>query len=253
MNILILNSNTPLRDSGIAALDLFNGFRNKGHNVKLLVNQYDSNYPEDIISMETYLLLKISILKDKINRRIKFRKPVQTDHAYHFHELKEQKSYYRVKRLLKKAKIKPDVIFVLFAKDFINSKDMYNLSRLTHANIFWLMYDMAPLTGGCHYAWDCKGYQNSCGKCPGLYSNDPFDISYENLLTKKKYIDKTNIHLITASEWQYRQANLSLLFSNKPIHKSLLSVDPSIFKPLDKQLIRDKLQDNKVKPVSLHL
>ncbi len=241
MEILILNCNTPLRASGIVALDLFNGFRNKGHHVKMMVNKYDSNYPEDIISMETFWLAMKKDLMEKITRRLKIENRRPTDINYHFHEIREKISYYSVKRILKCSGIKPDVIFVLFAKDFINSKDMYELFKITHAKIFWLMYDMAPLTGGCHYAWDCKGYQNNCGNCPGIYSKAPFDISYENLMFKKKYVDLTDIHLIAASEWQYRQAKVSTLFKNKPIHKILLSVNPEIFKPADKAALRLKL------------
>ena len=237
----MLNSNDPLRASGIVALDLFYGFRNKGHNVKLLVNEYNSNYPEDIISLDTpYKVWKKDIM-DKINRRIKIRKTIKTDTNYHFHSLREQDSSFNVKNLLKKARIKPDVILVLFAKNFINSKNIYELFELTNAPVLWLMYDMAPLTGGCHYAWDCKGYQNKCGNCPGLFSKDPFDLTYENLLTKKTYIDRTNIHVLAASEWQYRQALSSSLFKNKEIYKILLSVDPTIFKPLDKKEVRLKM------------
>jgi len=238
MQILMLNCNTPLRASGIVALDLFNEFRSKGHNVKLLVNKYDPDYPEGIISMETWFLSKINDLKDKVNRRIKFRKSRPTDLNYHYQEIKEQKSFYRVKNILKRSGIKPDVILVLFAKNFINTKDMYELFKLTHARIFWLMYDMAPLTGGCHYAWDCKGYLNNCGSCPGIYSDDPNDISRKNLLFKKKYISITDIHLIAASEWQYRQAKSSVLFKDKKIDKILLSVDNTIFKPLDKKAMK---------------
>ena len=241
MEILMLNCNTPLRASGIVALDLFNGLRNKGHHVKMMVNKYDSNYPEDIISMETFWLAKRNDLIEKITRRLKIEKRRPTDINYHFHEIKEKKSYYSIKRILKYSGIKPDVVLVLFAKNFINSKDMHDLFKLTHAKIFWLMYDMAPLTGGCHYAWDCKGYQNNCGNCPGIYSKDPFDVSYENLLYKKKYVDLTDIHLIAASEWQYRQAKVSTLFKDKPIHKILLSVNPEIFKPADKEALRLKL------------
>jgi glycosyltransferase involved in cell wall biosynthesis len=103
------------------------------------------------------------------------------------------------------------------------------------------MYDMAPLAGGCHYAWDCVGYQNKCGNCPGLFSSNPFDITFRNLEYKKKYIDRTNIQLIAASEWQYRQAKLSSLFKDKTIHKILLSVDPNLFKPVEKEILRENL------------
>jgi glycosyltransferase involved in cell wall biosynthesis len=241
MKILILNSNDPLRASGIVALDFFNGFKSRGHTVKMLVNQYTPAYPEDIISMETPFLILKNDLINKLNKRLKFLKIVPTDENYHFHRIKEQHSYFSIKKLLRKAKIKPDVIFVLFAKNFINSRNLFDLNRLTKAPILWLMYDMAPLTGGCHYAWDCTGYQNNCGNCPGLFSQDPFDITYENLLYRKFYTAKTNIHLIAASELQYRQALSSSLFKNKPIYKTLLSVDPAIFKPADKTEVRSKM------------
>lgn len=237
----MINNNNPLRSSGVVALDLFNGLRRKGHEVKLLVNEYSSDYPADIISMETLFNVKSKNLLDKIDRRIKIRKTFESNNDYHFHRLREKDYSFNIKKLLKKARISPDVILILFAKNFVNSKNIYELSKLTHAPVLWLMYDMAPLTGGCHYAWDCKGYQNSCGCCPAIFSKDPFDATYENLLQKKTYTDLTDIHLIAASEWQYRQAISSTLFGNKIIHKALLSVDSDIFTPVDKKELRLKM------------
>lgn len=239
MNILIINTNNPLVTSGNVGLDLFNGFTKKGHQVKLLVNQYGPDYPEGIICMETYFLFAKKKIQDKISRSLKLIKSIKKDSNYHFHKIKEQKVIYQTKALLKKANFENvDAIIVLFAKDFINMKNIYELSESTHAPVYWLMYDMAPLTGGCHYAWDCVGYQNQCGKCPGLFSSDPYDVTFTNLEYKKKYIDKTNVQLIAASEWQNRQAKLSSLFRNKTIHKILLSVDSSVFKPVHKERLR---------------
>lgn len=241
MNILIINNSNPFYSSGIVSLDLLKEFQKKGHSVKLLVNEYSPDYPEEVKSIESfysYWQIKFwnkvkSVLKLKNNTDI-------TDPKYRFHELNEKKLYYATKLLLRKAKIKPDIIFVLFAKEFLNAKNIYELDQRTHALIFWLMYDMAPFTGGCHYSWECKGFQNNCGNCPGLYSLDPFDLTYENLLFKRNYISKTNIQIIAASEWQYRQAKSSSLFRNKPIHKILLSIDPTVFKPINKEEIRLK-------------
>jgi glycosyltransferase involved in cell wall biosynthesis len=241
MKILMINCNNPLRASGIVALDLFNGLRSKGHKVKLLVNEYSPDYPQDIISLETLFLSERNNLISKVKRKLKLLKTEVKNPDYHFHRIKEQDSFYNIKKLLRKADIKPDIIFVLFAKNFINSRNIFELNKLTKAPVLWLMYDMAPLTGGCHYAWDCKGYQNKCGSCPGLYSENPNDVTYKNLLYRKSYIEKTDIQLIAASEWQYRQATSSSLFSNKKIHKILLSVDPKVFKPSDKKAVRTKL------------
>jgi glycosyltransferase involved in cell wall biosynthesis len=240
MNILIINSNNPFQASGLVGYDFYREFRNRGHNVRMLVNTYDSQYPDDIVSMETPYIIERDKFFRRIKKRIRLKKPAETNPDYHFHELKEQKLFFRTKKLLKAAVVKPDAIFVLFAKDFINSRNIYELWQTTGARIFWLFYDMGPFTGGCHYAWDCKGYTDVCGSCPGLYSSDPSDISNKNLLYKKKYIDMTDIQVISASEWQYRQVKASSLFRNKTIHKILLSVDPAVFRPVPKADIREK-------------
>jgi glycosyltransferase involved in cell wall biosynthesis len=248
MNILLFNTHNPLREAGAVSLDLFNQLKRRGHNVRLLVNSFDSDYPEGIISVETKFLFKKKILNEKITWRLnrirkvlKLQNKKNSDPDYCFFELDESNSIYTTDVLLKKSGIAPDIIILLYAKGFLNAKNTSELYQKTNAPVFWLMYDMAPFTGGCHYAWDCKGYQVSCGKCPGLYSNDPDDITHKNLLFKKNHLDKTNIQIIAASEWQYRQVRESALFKNRIIHKILLSIDPVVFKPLDKNSARLKL------------
>lgn len=245
----MLNSNDPLRASGIVALDLFNEFKRRGNTVKLLVYQYAPNYPEDIICIESFLIRNGKWFLEKFTRRLKIlmlklrlkKKDTITDPIYHFHELDEEKSFYKTKKILKRAGIVPDVIIILFAKNLVSAKNMYELNKITGAPVFWLMYDMAPMTGGCHYAWDCKGYLDNCGNCPGLFSSDPFDITYRNLSFRKNFIAKTNIRILTGSEWQYNQAKTSSIFKNKPIYKIFTSFDPTIFKPTNKEELRSKL------------
>lgn len=251
MNILVLNTHNPLKASGIVALDLFNQLKDKGHAVKLLVNDYDKDYPEGIISLESSIALKWKLFLEKIEWRVnklreflKLNDKNRTDPNYPFFKLNERKQIYSTARILKAARIKPDMIIILFAKGFINAKNIYELNKFTGAEIFWLMFDMAPFTGGCHYAWECKGYQLNCGKCPGLYSSDPFDISYKNLAYKKKFFDKVNIHALAGSEWQYQQARMSTLFKNMPVHKLLLPIDSSIFRPVDKAKLRADMKIN---------
>lgn len=242
MNVLLINYNNPYKESGIVVLDLFNEFKRKGHRVKVLVNTYSTEYPDGIISMETYL----SSLKRRLYYKliylfnINLHSRIKTNPDYCIFELKEQREFFKTQKLLEKAGFIPQVIIILFAKDFINVKNIYELYHITNSPILWVMFDMAPLTGGCHYAWDCEGYKTSCGKCPGIFSSDPFDVTYKNLTYKKNFIDKTNIQIIAGSEWQYKQAKESSLFKNKVIHKILISVDPGIFIPVDKLEIRKK-------------
>jgi len=251
MNILILNTHNPFKASGIVALDLFNQLRNRGHNVKLLVNSYDKNYPDGIISMESSFSTRWKKLKEKIDWRInKLRKFIGikgeyiSDPNFSFFQINETRQLFRTTRILKTIGNKPGVIIVLYAKGFINIKNIYELHIKTRAKIFWLMFDMAPMTGGCHYAWDCKGYQSSCGSCPGLFSSDPFDITHKNLVYKKKLLDQIEINILAGSEWQYRQAKVSTLFKDKQIHKMLLPIESTVFKPVDKGRLRRDMEIN---------
>lgn len=243
MNILLINYNNPFQESGIVALDLFKGFKKKGHNVKVLVNTYSADYPEGIITMETLLssLKRRFLYKLQYHFNIDSNFLTKTDPNYCIFELDEQKEFYKTRKLLSKADFIPQIIVILFAKDFINIKNIYELYQKTNSPVLWVMFDMAPMTGGCHYAWDCEGYKKNCGNCPGLFSANPFDITYKNLNYKKDFIDRTNIQVIAGSEWQYRQAKESMLFKDKIIHKILISVDPAVFKPVDKPEIKTKL------------
>jgi len=248
MNILILNTHNPFRASGIVALDLFNQLRSRGHEVKLLVNRFSEDYPEGIISLEKsfdawrkIIKMKIEWRIDKIKKLLKYTNKVLWDSDYCFFQLNEKKRYYSTRKILKAAGIRPDIIFVLYANKFINAKNIYELYRITNAKIFWLMYDMAPFTGGCHYAWDCAGYQNNCGMCPGLYSTNPYDATFENLNFKKKYLSKVNLHILAGSEGQLEQAKRSALFAFKPIDKILIPVNTTVFKPAAKSEVRINL------------
>jgi glycosyltransferase involved in cell wall biosynthesis len=249
MKILILNTHNPLKASGIVALDLFNQLKENRHEVKLLVNNFDGNYPEGIISLESSVSAQRKLLKEKIEWRLnklkkflKLKDKIGTDPNYSFFQLDEKNQTYRTRRILDAAGMKPDMIIILFAKGFINTKNIYEMQKYTGAKIFWLMFDMAPFTGGCHYSWECNGYQVNCGSCPGLYSSDPLDISHKNLQFKKDFLDKVNIHILAGSEWQYQQASKSTVFKNKPIHKLLLPINPSVFKPVDKAKLRQGLK-----------
>ncbi len=240
MNILMIFRNHPFLASGAVTFDLFKEFKAKGHTVKLLVNQYDPDYPEGIISMEPYFTHWKNRFIKMVKRKLGIIKKDPTNKKFGFHEIDLQKTIYKTENLLKKANIKPDAIIVLFANDFISTKNIYELGKITGKPVYWMMYDTSPLTGGCHYSWDCLGYQNSCGNCPGLFSKDPFDATNKNLMYKKEYMDKTDISIVLASEWQYLQATKSTVFKNHPIHKILIAINPDIFKPVSKDIIRKK-------------
>jgi glycosyltransferase involved in cell wall biosynthesis len=72
------------------------------------------------------------------------------------------------------------------------------------------MADNSPITGGCHYPWDCEGYKDRCYPCPALsHSNKR---AYKTLCDKKKYI--TNDMIISAPTRDCNRAKSSYLFKD---------------------------------------
>ncbi|MBP6185089.1 MAG: glycosyltransferase [Saprospiraceae bacterium] len=157
---------------------------------------------------------------------------------YSFFNFSESERYVPTQQLIEKLPFTPDVIIVHFISRFLNVRNIYELQVATGAKVVYTMMDMAPLTGGCHYAWQCSGYLNNCGTCPAISSKNPRDISYQSLAYKKQYLDQTDAHLLVCSTWSERQGQQSTLFKNKPISRILLPVNEQLFKPGDKLTIR---------------
>lgn len=250
MNILILSAYHPYKTAGVVALDLFEGLKNiEGNEVKLIVRKWDKYPDKNIIPLKliSFHLLKglerkLSPFLNKIGlRKIKPSKSQKSDPGYCVLENDLTITYHSTKSILKKAGFKPDVIVVLFMEDFLSFKNLYELNSITNAPIILHMMDMAAITGGCHYAWDCIGYTKKCGNCPALFSKDENDQSSINFQFKKQYIDKTNIIPISGTDWQYNQLCKSNLFKEKRKIKILLPIDENKYCPSDKIKVRQEL------------
>ena len=127
---------------------------------------------------------------------------------------------------------------------FVNLKVIKQLSKKYNCKVFWQALDMAPMTGGCHYARVCDGYIYDCNNCPAVsfvFKDLPSNI----LQYKKQIIENINIEPISASSWLTRQLRLSKLFKGKKINEIMLGINSEIFKPLsDEKLINIKIKYN---------
>ena len=114
--------------------------------------------------------------------------------------------------------------------------------------VFWYMHDMWPLTGGCHYAFDCEGYRHSCGKCPLFYngkgSTDEHDLSHRQLADKmRRWTGHDNLHILAPSQWLAGCAAQSSLFGEGRNSVGVIRnpVDTDVFHPVDKTWARKAL------------
>jgi glycosyltransferase involved in cell wall biosynthesis len=144
----------------------------------------------------------------------------------------ETGSLFQVDRLIAALPFKPDAIVVHWVSTFLTADMMRQLSASTGAPLYWYMMDMAPMTGGCHYAFECKGYMKQCGHCPQLrYGRNEFDISNRQWQLKFSNFRTTDITAVVGSSWLMRQAMESSIFSERPIKQIMLGLDANVFKP----------------------
>jgi len=239
LHISKLNS----KAAGIAAYNLHFALKKNGHNSKIIV-EFDSDHydNEGVISYYSAFIWFFNRYYKKIyNRTIGKFKKNKIDTKYNPHSLNELVLDISVANLKKKVKMKPEVIFIYFTHSFINTKIIRELYDFYKVPIYWYFMDMAPMTGGCHFAWDCEGYKDVCGNCPALFSSDPNDITFKNLAYKKNNLKNIELRLIIGADWLINKAKESSLFKNVPINKIMLPVNEDIFFPKDKKEARNKL------------
>lgn len=228
--IAILTAVSPYRASGIVSYDLMKALNLSGLDVTIYSSEYFISQDEKIVSLKTkFTALKIKVLRKLESIIFKPAKKVNRDYYMYGLIHKQKKSI--VKRVLKKLLNNCDAIIYLFPQDFLSSTELAYLSNKLNVPIFWQFMDMAPLTGGCHYAWDCKGYQKSCGNCPGIYSNNPSDETYRNIVIKQNDINNSRIFPVVANTFQYNQLNKSSVFKEKEKYQISLAINNDIFKP----------------------
>jgi glycosyltransferase involved in cell wall biosynthesis len=79
--------------------------------------------------------------------------------------------------------------------------------------VYNIAVDMNHFTGGCHYAWDCKGYVEGCSlKCPAILNDEDRNIPKINFETKLKNAKQGNFKVVGMSQWTINQARESMIY-----------------------------------------
>lgn len=131
--------------------------------------------------------------------------------------------------------IKPDIINLHWVGDgFLSMKDLKKVS----CPVVWTLHDMWPFTGGCHYAMECTNYQDTCGKCVAIGSDNDNDLSRKLFLKKQKAYEKSDITVVALSQWLADCARKSTLFAPKEIRVIPNPIDIDVYKPIEKKVAR---------------
>jgi glycosyltransferase involved in cell wall biosynthesis len=250
MNILHITS-TDLRGAGSCVTALNKLLNARGHHSKLVVVFKTKDDP-DIIGFIGSINKSVKLFLDELilmfHKLQAYVKVGKRHPDYYFYNLDERKSNFSAKSILRKIDFEPDVIFIHWVSNFINTAVIKELSQITHAKMYWVMVDNAPVTGGCHYPWTCKGYETDCSNCPALLTGSKKYIAQRNFRLKKANFPP-DMQLLTFSSTDKLRAEKCNFYFNRKAYVIFLPINETVFHPVSKTQSRIDLnlpQDKKI-------
>ena len=96
--------------------------------------------------------------------------------------------------------------------------------------VVWTMHDMWPLTGICHHAHECRGYEEGCNSCPFLRGS----LASKVFGQKAAIWQARNLHFVGVSSWLRDKATSSKLMEGKEMAVIPNVISLEAFRRLDK-------------------
>jgi len=118
--------------------------------------------------------------------------------------------------------------------------------------LVWTLHDMAPMTGGCHYAMDCERFTARCGACPLLGSAAEGDLTRRIHRRKEAALARLRpetTRIVAPSRWLAGEARRSTLLGRFDVEVIPNALNVDVFRPRDRSMARDALglpQEGKV-------
>lgn len=155
------------------------------------------------------------------------------------------------RRLLSLPPALPDIVHIHNLHN--NYFDLRYLKLLSHqVPVFLTLHDAWLLSGHCAHSLDCQQWKTGCGHCPDLniYPAVCRDSTAFNWRRKRKIYKDSQLYVATPSHWLMNKVNNSILkaLETRVIHNG---VDLKIFRPQDKNSIRERLNLPKKTPILL--
>jgi hypothetical protein len=108
--------------------------------------------------------------------------------------------------------------------------------------VFWFMHDMWPITGGCHYSFDCSRYSIQCTYCPFFLKPRKNDLAKKQFNDKMRIFSRySNLSFIAPSKWLAECARLSALAKGHTVYHIPHLINTDLYKPCNKKFARQVL------------
>jgi glycosyltransferase involved in cell wall biosynthesis len=207
-----------------------------GHTSVMLVAKKTKLEPQ-IIEVELNYLQKLKLLIIKLISKVLIKRTIPLYAFYNYFE----ETTFPISAIKKALPFTPDVICIHWITGFVNTKTIYLLHKESNAPVFWRFNDFNAFTGGCHYVNNCINYTKSCGNCPAILSKRLKDRSYQNLQTKIKWLNKTNVTFVSSTTEIDEQLKSSIIAKFTKTQFIMLSCNSNAFMPFNKNKAAKKL------------
>ena len=134
-----------------------------------------------------------------------------------------------------------DVVVLHSITRLLTVREIRSIHDHYRAPLVWALADQAPLTGGCHYSYDCSGYTARCGSCPQLGSEREDDRSRVILDRRLAFLSPLPIVFVAASSGVEDWVRRSAAFASHRVEPIPAIVDDRVFRPSDRASARDLL------------
>lgn len=241
MNVLHFSTfDGVARGAASAAYQLHLSFRSAGHQSKMIVRT-KSGSDNDVQSVARTKWQYIDRAKNRL-RPLRVLKP---NAVFNIDDVKDLDT----KQFIAEEPGNVDLICLHSITGFLTSRQINRVFDHYQRPLLWILMDQEPVTGGCHYSYDCDGFANRCGNCPQLLAPSPLDLSHTIWSRKIKYLQRMPIVFIAPSSWAVSKVKQSSIFCDHRVELIPLPIDPAVFRPFNKGAARDLLhlpQDKKV-------
>ena len=130
-----------------------------------------------------------------------------------------------------------DIIYVHWVAGYLGTGGIKNLLELGKP-VVWYMHDMNPITGGCHYSFNCRGYEKDCSDCSELRCIK--HIAAQQLYKHMVWNKYSNLIGAAPSQWLTECIRHSSVFRAHQAFCIPNVIDTDLFRPLDKASARAK-------------
>ena len=108
--------------------------------------------------------------------------------------------------------------------------------------VVWVLHDMNPFTGGCHFSAGCDRFTGQCGNCPQIAASGARDITFQTLRMKRQLYESLNLHVVAPSHWLSTEARRSVPFANAASHRVIpYGLETDRFTPVERAEARRAL------------